>query len=133
MRLIVNDNQIRQIRLTGAPTLETLDLTNNPNPIIVDMPDTIRDLRIPPGSNTTTAHLPTTSSSKSSASNSNSNSSANITDDERPSSSDMLAYKVALDAYYVIRATYQNKLNNSKKQTTTSKSKRSIKLPECVG
>lgn len=45
----------------------------------------------------------------------------------------MLTYKDSLDSYYAIRATYQNKLNNAKKQKITSKSKRPIKLPDCVG
>lgn len=132
MRLVVNDNQIRRIQLTGTPILETLNLTDNPNPIIVDMPDTVSDLRIPPGATHQSASVSASLNKASSSS-----SASSLTDDVPSASNNnnnnMLTYKDSLDAYYAIRATYQNKLNISKKQKITSKSTRPLKLPECVG
>jgi hypothetical protein len=133
VELMVPHNQIRRIQLSSTPILTTLDLSKNPDPIIIDMPDTIRDLRIPEGAVQQSHELANTLNSNS-KSDSKSNSKSKEDDpDSNITPGDLQKYREAIDAYYLARSQYQTKLNENKKKKSGSALQPRIKLPPCTG
>lgn len=132
LELIAPHNQLRRIQLSSTPILTVLDLSKNPDPIIIDMPDTIRDLRIPEGAVQQSHDIV---NSKGNNNNSN-NTSPEDTTSETITSGNLQAYREAIDAYYMARAQYQTTLNESKKKRKSSSQnvdRPRVKLPPCTG